>query len=78
MELGFNLKDFLSGKKKDSGDDDNDDKKDGVPDVFTGELLAGRKKSILEVAGTIRTGVRIGSITRQTAYNSKKINYIYM
>ena len=74
MELGFNLKEFISGQKKEKAVDNGADIKDEKPETFTGDLLGGKKKSILEVAGTIRTGVRIGNITRQTAAaaNSKK------
>ena len=44
----------------------------GPPKVFGGEsILNGRRKSILEVGQAIRTGVRLGSITKDTALNSK-------
>ena len=36
-----------------------------------GGILNGRRKSILEVGNAIRTGVRLGSITKETALNSK-------
>ena len=43
-----------------------------MTDVFKGEgILGGRRKSILEVGSAIRTGVRIGSISKETALNSK-------
>ena len=43
--------------------------------VFSsGGLLNGRRKSILEVGSAIRTGVRLGSITKETALNSKSNN----
>ena len=43
-----------------------------VTDVFMGEgILGGRKKSIHQVGSAIRTGVRLGSITKETALNSE-------
>ena len=43
--------------------------------VFNNGILSGRRKSILEVGSAIRTGVRIGSITKETALNSKSGNF---
>ena len=59
-----------------NNDDNNDDDGDGDGGgggggVCKGEILGGRRRSILEVAGAIRTGVRLGSITKDTANKSK-------
>ena len=66
MDLGFNIKDLVNNTRRASIT-----KKEATSAVCTGEILGGRRKSILQVAGAIRTGVRLGSITAQTAHNSK-------
>ena len=66
MDLGINIKDLVISTRRESIT-----KKDESEEVCTGEILGGRRRSILQVAGAVRTGVRLGSITKQTALNSK-------
>ena len=68
MNLGFDLKKFVTDKRRESIKENNDKSGDGV---LSGQILGGRRRSILEVAGAIRTGVRLGSITKETAHNSE-------
>ena len=70
MDLGISLRDFVLRKRRESLIEKEEEEVD-TPDVCTGEILHGRRKSIFQVAGAIRTGVRLGSITRETAYRSK-------
>ena len=57
MDLGMNIKDVVNTTRKKS--------------LCTGDIMGGRRKSIAEVAGAIRTGVRVNSITKDTATNSE-------
>ena len=73
MDLGINIKDLVNDTRRASIT-----KKDENEDVCTGEILGGRRRSILQVAGAVRTGVRLGSITKQTALNSKLREYLLL
>ena len=70
MALGFNFRGLFNKKGKES----NAFKLPETPvteKVFTEGILNGRRKSILEVGAAIRTGIRLGSITKESALRSK-------
>ena len=86
MDLGFNIKELFNRTRRESNALKGQDSEaafsqrkkailggaDGGGGVFRGEgILNGKKKSMLEVGAAIRTGVRLGSISKEAALNSK-------
>lgn len=72
MDLGFNFKNFFNKTKR--GEPAPAIKVPQIPvteKIFTDGILNGRRKSILEVGAAIRTGIRLGSITKESALKSK-------
>ena len=66
MDLGFDFRGLFSKNKKEN---DAERMKLKAPvsvsdRVFTEGLLSGRRQSIMEVGAAIRTGIRLGSITK--------------
>ena len=73
MDLGFDFRGLFSKNKKEN---DAERMKLKAPvsvsdKVFTEGLLSGRRQSIMEVGAAIRTGIRLGSITKESALKSK-------
>ena len=73
MDLGFDFRGLFSKNKKEN---DAERMKLKAPvsvsdRVFTEGLLSGRRQSIMEVGAAIRTGIRLGSITKESALKSK-------
>ena len=73
MDLGFDFRGLFSKNKKEN---DAERMKLKAPvsvsdRVFTEGILSGRRQSILEVGAAIRTGIRLGSITKESALKSK-------
>ena len=67
MDLGFSIRDLVSKTRRESDAKQEEE----TPDVCTGDILGGRRRSIFQIAGAIRTGVRLSSITQDTANRSK-------
>ena len=73
MDLGFDFRGLFSKNKKEN---DAERMKLKAPvsvsdRVFTEGILSGRRQSIMEVGAAIRTGIRLGSITKESALKSK-------
>ena len=69
MDLGFNFKNLFNKTRRASPPAIKQ-----IPvteKVFTDGILNGRRKSIMEVGAAIRTGIRLGSITKESALKSK-------
>ena len=71
MDLGFNFKNFFAKTRRPSPPAMKLPQIPVSEKVFTEGILTGRRKSILEVGAAIRTGIRLGSITKESALKSK-------
>ena len=71
MDLGFNFKNLFNRTRRASPPAIKVTQIPVTEKVFTEGILNGRRKSILEVGAAIRTGIRLGSITKETALKSK-------
>lgn len=69
MELGFNFKNLF--KRAPPAPTIKVTQIPVTEKVFTDGLLNGRRKSIMEVGAAIRTGIRLGSITKESALKSE-------
>ena len=71
MDLGFNFRGLFNKARRESNAIKLKEPVSVSDKVFTEGLLSGRRKSIIEVGAAIRTGIRLGSITKESALKSK-------
>ena len=77
MDLGFNFRGLFNKARRESNAIKLKEPVSVSDKVFTEGLLSGRRKSIIEVGAAIRTGIRLGSITKESALKSK-LHYLVM
>ena len=68
---GFNFKNFFNKTRRATPPSIKVPQIPVTEKVFTEGILSGRRKSLIEVGVAIRTGIRIGSITKESALKSK-------